>query len=65
MGMMTVAGTEVSETGASTFRMPSTESVEAILVASISGGSLKIQVCVVNVSTYKETMFSDTETDVI
>lgn len=41
MGMMMAAGTEVSGTGASTVRIPSTESVDTILVASISAGSLK------------------------
>lgn len=41
MGMMVAVGTRVSGTGASTFRMPSTESVDTIFVASISAGSLK------------------------
>lgn len=40
MGIGIVAGTEVSGTGASTFRKPSTENVDEILVASISTGSL-------------------------
>lgn len=41
MGMMVAAGTAVSGTGASTDRIPSTESVDVIWVASISAGSLK------------------------
>lgn len=46
IGMTTAAGTEVSGTGASTVRIPSTESVDTILVASISAGSLeKTQLC--------------------
>lgn len=39
--MMVAAGTAVSGTGASTVRIPSTESVDTILVASILAGSLK------------------------
>lgn len=41
MGMMVGEGTDVLGTGASTVRTPSTESTEAILVTSISAGSLK------------------------
>lgn len=41
MGMMMAAGTEGSGTGASTVRIPSAESVEAIFIKSISVGSLK------------------------
>lgn len=43
MGMTTAAGTEVSGAGASTVRIPSTESVEMIVVTSISAGSLKMK----------------------
>lgn len=41
IGMMVAAGTDVSGTTASTVSIPKAESVDIILVASVSAGSLK------------------------
>lgn len=65
MGMMMAAGAAVSGTGASTFRMPSMESVDTILVVSISTGSLETTGSgVYSVSANKMPVFSNSETDV-
>lgn len=51
--MTMVAGIEASGTGASTVRMPSTESDDTIVVASISAGSLKLNEGVNRVTKYE------------